>query len=424
MSRRSNGTTPERGARHLQACLAITCGYLLVISLGIAVRIEAGRFGITLSQEAVNSLRSALWLHISGAAIAALLCVWVRLMRVSHPLAGRVALAMMPLILLASIDRIVATGFERIRESTGLFIPHATRGWTSRPGWRGRDESAAIAINSLGLRGGEIPRRESADERRILFLGDSVAFGSRVEEEDCFVARIRERLRRRDTGRSFTVINASVHAYSPWQELDLLETEGMACDPDFVVHVFCLNDVLERFQLEKFGGYTRGFEPPLPSVLEWSGLYRGTRALKAYLRKPDNEELWRLRWACSVRRLLKEPNVPEVKRGRRITLESMDGIVSVARGASIPIVIVSAPHLYQFINPPPASSLPQTVLGRFAAERGVPFLDLEPVLRSYIQENDVDPSALFVDPVHMTSAGHEPVADAIFDFLSHQSWFE
>src|SRR5262245_15661592 len=50
------------------------------------------------------------------------------------------------------------------------------------------DVGVPVRINSLGLRGGEIARPKPKGTWRVLVLGDSVAFGWGVREEETFEA--------------------------------------------------------------------------------------------------------------------------------------------------------------------------------------------------------------------------------------------
>lgn len=366
----------------------------------------------------------SLGFHSVAAIAVLLLLLAVRILEVKSHYAAKAVLAAVPLSLLVSADRIATVVYEPFAEDTGLFSGHPTRGWTSRPGWIGQYERVSIRINSRGFRGPEIPLQKAADERRILFLGDSVTFAGRVAEETCFVTRVERLAAQRHEGARISTINASVTAYSPWQELDLLRKEALGCDPDYAVHVFCLNDVLEKYQLVQFGGYSYGFEPPPQSVFEWSGVFRAARAWRASLQRIPNEELWRLRAAYSTERLWMEPGEPDVQQAWRKTLENMDAIVAVARREALPLVLVCMPVREQFSFQEPKLIIPQAKLAAFASERDIPFLDLLPALRDHVAAHGVEPSDLFFDSVHLTPPGHEAAAVAIYEFLAQQGWLD
>lgn len=409
-------------SRRLQACLLVASVYLFLVGIAAAVRLEAYQWGFTLMRFAREVLVHVWVGHWVGALVVGVLSVAVGRIERVRPLAARCALAALPLMLIVSWDRLATVAYRPIRASTGLYMAHPTRGWTLRPGWTGLQEGTEIHINSRGLRGPEVSPQKEPGERRILFLGDSVTYGYGVPEGTSFVSRFGEQcIGAATAARRLTAINLAVPAYSTWQEYDLLVHEGLWYHPDVIVLVFCLNDVLEKFQLVQFGGHTRGFEPARPSVLEWSGLVRAARAWRKHRQRMAKETARVLGFSTSVRYLLSDPHAPLVEKGWRITQDYLNRIVEAARRASIPLVVVSAPHRDQFVSDEPAPRpTPQDVLAELTAARGVPFLDLLPLFRGHLASADVEVSSLFVDAFHFTAAGHELAGREICAFLSDQ----
>ncbi len=412
------GPSAAAHARRLRACLVISFSYLVLVCVALVLRLEFHKFGFSLRPHELVGLRQALDFHAVGVAVVGCLIATARIAKTERPLAAKLALAFLPVILVASLDRLVAIKFKSIGKEDGPFISHATRGWTNRPGWTGLDANIAFRINSNGFRGPEIPKKKTETERRILFLGDSVTFGSGVAEASCFVARVEQLVRQSTSNAKITTINASVPAYTPCHEFDLLVNEGMRVEPDVVVHVFCLNDVLGKFQFERFGGFSRGYEPPPRSRLEWSGFFRAVRRWQAGIDRPDKDRLWYLWSGLSAHRLLHEPDAPVVDRGWTEVFEDMDKIVELTRQASVPLVIVCPPHRDQLLEEGLPEPSPQTVLSKYAANKDVPFLDLLPVFHHYASTPGADPTNLYISAMHLSPAGHELVADAIFRFLS------
>jgi len=99
-----------------------------------------------------------------------------------------------------------------------------------------------VTINAHGLRDGEIPYEKSATEKRILVLGDSVAFGWGTSQGENFSDQM-ELLLREQTGTAWQVINAGVNGYNTKQEATFLRLEGMRYAPDYVLLVYVSNDV-------------------------------------------------------------------------------------------------------------------------------------------------------------------------------------
>ena len=99
-----------------------------------------------------------------------------------------------------------------------------------------------IDINSHGVRDREFRLRKSTGKRRILILGDSVAFGTGVEEQwrvSSFLARA--------LGDEVEVINSAVSGWGTDQELIHYERFGRQLEADVVVlSVTLANDVINN----------------------------------------------------------------------------------------------------------------------------------------------------------------------------------
>jgi hypothetical protein len=159
-------------------------------------------------------------------------------------LRGRAALAvtsaLLLTLLLAALElaaRLVAPDY--VGNARGPHVFSATYGWASR-----RQSSLMLAgervtLNEEGYRGRvlELPR---TSRLRVVVLGDSIAFGLGVSDDDTFSSR----LDAREDG--IEVGNFAVQGYGPDQELLVLEREALRLQPDVVVLAFCMaNDLAE-----------------------------------------------------------------------------------------------------------------------------------------------------------------------------------
>lgn len=109
------------------------------------------------------------------------------------------------------------------------------------PGAVGRSR-AKVAINQAGFRGPE-PTPEPYDGRRVIVLGDSIAYGIQLPDEATFPHKLQRALRDSAPGGDVEVLNLAVGGYDVLQEVALLAHRGLAYRPDVVVLAFCLNDV-------------------------------------------------------------------------------------------------------------------------------------------------------------------------------------
>jgi lysophospholipase L1-like esterase len=121
----------------------------------------------------------------------------------------------------------------------------ALLGWAHKPGQEGIFETpefrTTVRINQKGLRDREHSYERQNDNKRILVLGDSFAWGYGVEESERFSQLLEKSL-------DVEVINAGVSGYSTDQELLWYKNEGIKYETDLVVLVLAGNDVGDNDQ--------------------------------------------------------------------------------------------------------------------------------------------------------------------------------
>ncbi len=117
----------------------------------------------------------------------------------------------------------------------------AVYGWALRPNWHGEWKNGkTFSVNAAGYRGRALAEPR-AGRRRVLILGDSIAFGAGVDDRETFAQRLQS------VGSGFEVANLSVSGYGTDQELRQLEQEGFDLTPDAVVLNFCVfNDYVDN----------------------------------------------------------------------------------------------------------------------------------------------------------------------------------
>lgn len=96
-----------------------------------------------------------------------------------------------------------------------------------------------VRTNSLGLRDVE-PPPPGTGRPRILFLGDSFAFGYGIDVPDRLDTKLAQRFA--DAGRTVTTLNAGVPAWGTMQQLKFAREHLDRFDPDAIVLVYCGND--------------------------------------------------------------------------------------------------------------------------------------------------------------------------------------
>lgn len=338
-------------------------------------------------------------------------------------------LVVLPLYVLEQCLRPLADFEETSRKKTTIFAKDETLGWRLRPGVEDMWGGVKVKINAKGLRGPELPYEKAPGRMRVLYLGDSVAFGYRLADyRDAFPFRTSECIEQK-TGRPVETVNAGVGGYSPWQQLAFLEKEGIRYAPDLVLLSFVLNDVAEKLDLLRFGGTGEGHQlrQSYYSLYDWlrhhSGIVHYVDKAKIRVRfgKDVQQGAERVE-KLSIRSLCYEPDLPKYERAWQITLENLGKLVAFCRARDLPLLLVVFPYDFQFEDVP-GSSAPQRKLRAFAQEHDVPFLDLLPPLGERIAETGGAARDLFVDHGHLSSYGSRLVADilarhAISEFAS------
>jgi lysophospholipase L1-like esterase len=92
-------------------------------------------------------------------------------------------------------------------------------------------------INSLGYRGAEVDT--AIEGKRVVFLGDSITFGTGVAEPDTFFSLLSGKLK---SAHNMDSVNLSLFAYSPYDYLNTWCRIAKNLKPDMVVLQIYMND--------------------------------------------------------------------------------------------------------------------------------------------------------------------------------------
>jgi lysophospholipase L1-like esterase len=118
-------------------------------------------------------------------------------------------------------------------------------GYRLKPDLREFALGSDVRTNEHGFRGPAWSRAKPPGTLRIALIGDSIAFGFGVEEEEAFGSRLESSLTRR-LGRRCELLCFAVPGYNAQQQLELLEQEVFGFEPDLVLVQACTNDHEER----------------------------------------------------------------------------------------------------------------------------------------------------------------------------------
>jgi lysophospholipase L1-like esterase len=132
-------------------------------------------------------------------------------------------------------------GSEGIVQATG-----DARVFAARP----RFGDDTYSIDSRGLRGPDRPRLKEPGVRRLLLLGDSVAFGQGMAEDEYIAPLLQTELQRGD---EWEVWNVSFPGWNTAQEAAALAVFGAEIQPDRVLVLWVPNDGAS-LEHQRFGG--------------------------------------------------------------------------------------------------------------------------------------------------------------------------
>jgi lysophospholipase L1-like esterase len=363
---------------------------------------------------------------LAGGAFAA-----ARLPRVrrglERPRVANALLVLLALVLPLALAELALQPMARARQSerTTIFQRDPELGWRLRPGVRGRWAGVEVEINAKGVRGPELPYEKPAGVRRVVWLGDSVTFGFRIEGfEKTFPFRVEPALEA-TTGVPIETVNGAVDGWSQWQQAGWLESEGVRYAPDLVIVGFVLNDVTEKFGLQRFGGSGEGFQ--LSQTATWMDEWFGRSAVLHFVRRigarlrfgADTQGGAKREQLLDVQALAEHPERPDVREAWRVTFEELTRLFDWCDEHGVAAALVVFPFTFQF-DAPERLDAPQTLLREFAAARDLPFFDLLAPLGAWLDRENAAPDALFLDEDHLTERGHAVVAELLGEFIARE----
>ena len=293
--------------------------------------------------------------------------------------------------------------------------PEPGAGYTlAKPGshyeWRG----IPVDINSRGLRGPETTYEKPPATFRILNLGDSVAMGWGVREEDTYGRRLESLAEERGAGDlRHEVINAGVPGWNLENALAYLQAEGLRYEPDLILlDLTIANDIKGKSALLAENQpapihWLRAntyFWPFLTVQFRWLEARAEGRARIDVIDPPTDPERY-------------FPLDPEAEQWTEV----WNRVLAINRLASendAPLVLILFPLEFQVLDEG-YPTRPQELFTARAAEAGIPVLDLLPVFRRACREKPGgachrEDRYLFADVwMHPSAYGHQLAAAEI-----------
>lgn len=260
-------------------------------------------------------------------------------------------------------------------------------GHEHRPGASGTYMGVPVAISAQGLRDREYSLEKSDGVVRVLMLGDSLTFGWGAPVEGTTAKALERLLNAAGGPLRYEVINTGVGNTNTAMQAAYFMHRGHQFRPDVVILNYFINDA-EVTPRKKDNwltdwSYAAVFLAGRIDILE-----------RTYFGKADWQQYYRD---------LYRPDAP----GWREAQQSFDALADFCADKGYKLMVVNYPELHE-LEPYPFADVTDEVAA-LAAGRGLPFLDLLPVIR------EQEPVGLWVTPTdsHPNAKAAELFAPAI-----------
>ncbi len=340
----------------------------------------------------------------------------------------KVAMALIsPLILLGLLEG-VAYLWER-QQANGPFAwelvasrrmawerhPEPGAGYTLiEPGSHYEWQGIPVDINSHGLRGPEATYAKPPGTFRVLNLGDSVAMGWGVHEEDTYGRRLERWLNERSAGAvHYEVINAGVPGWNLENAQAYLQAEGLKYAPDLILLDVTIANDIKGASAVQAGGQPAPIQWLRANTYFWPFLTIQLRWLEA--RAEGRQRIGVIDPPADPEKYF--PLEAEAQQWSQVW-DPIGAIDRLAQANHASVVMLLFPLEFQVLDEG-YPTVPQDVLTARATEASIPALDLLPAFRRACQAKtggacQLEDRYLFADVwMHPSEYGHQLTAEAL-----------
>jgi lysophospholipase L1-like esterase len=352
--------------------------------------------------------------------------------RVQH-LRAKIALAavatLLALVAAEVMARLAVPAPLAWRNPQTLYRPDPLLHYRMRPNQTGYTADKPFGTNRLGLRGADIAIEKPPGVRRILLLGDSIAFGFGVADEDTFAALLERDLNgRAGAGVRYDVINAGQPAFNTHQEVTYFATEGQQLSPDAVIIALYWNDIHSEMlqHADADGRLIEGSPDAELSRSEriWSSapvmavrnfvkrsrlIYLVLDRLRTLSASSATDEVSNTYMSV----LLGRPD-QRVEDGWRQVEDNLSRLATLCRERSVPLVLAIMPMAERLSDRFPTSQYPARV-EEICHRLGIPYVDLHGPFRQAIANG---PLFINYDLAHPNEKGHAIIASELDRVMS------
>ncbi len=293
--------------------------------------------------------------------------------------------------------------------------PDQNLGWRMLPSDVHYTYLHRVELNSLGFRGSEVTQKV-AGEYRILAIGDSHIYGQGILDDELITRRIEQILNTENSNCTFRVINLGVRAYNLNQEVALFEEIGLSLQPDHVVLFPYINDFqdvnikdrYERFKHMDWYMFDISAKPGGEALHKWNRrqLFRKSAFLGWVY---DRFNAWKSRGNFEELILLGRLDNADHHQ-LSVAVNHLEKFHVLSKNHNLTFELAAIPVANQLIDSYPNNQF-QTILRRFAENRGIAYIDLLNPLRDYYQTHDRLPIIPFDG--HYDSQAHRVMGQVV-----------
>jgi lysophospholipase L1-like esterase len=301
-------------------------------------------------------------------------------------------------LVIRAVDPLGISYYEQAGDYMRDKLPDDQLIFRHKPSWETRYGDVRVTYNERGLRDRPILPKGN-DEYRILALGDSVTFGTGVDQDKTFAARLEPLLQGR-LHRPVRVINSGVGGYNTVQEVTYFKRDGLPLQPDLVLLTYVQNDIeVNRGPFDPWAQsspWGKSFPDMVVTLVGKLWFYRLIHHTYTYaLPKPQ--------WGATT-------TSPQEARGWRESMAALEELVAICTERKIPLII--------FFRRMDADENPLLLADVVRHAQGVPVKDMAPWFAGLKVASVVNSK---VDG-HPNAEGHrvmaEHMAEDIMDYLA------
>lgn len=310
-----------------------------------------------------------------------------------------------------------------------------------RPNLNVETKFGVIKTNSYGMGWKEVSIKNQFDKTRIAFVGDSFTFGLWADSVEYSAVGIVASLL---DSEKFEVLNFGVPGYGPPDTELQIKREVLAFRPDYIILLFYNgNDLRDAYlgpnkykiingaqvwdkknnEHKKVPAEFRATE--LMFYLDRLAIYRRLNSSISILLSDKNSVKTHTNFRASrlfgVQSFWSHKVYPDVAiKAKDKALKALDNIRQLISEDDIQLIIVTIPYEEQVYTASLTGknydlNLPQMYLQEYAEAQSIPYLDLLPILRSYVRREKE--SIYVANDVHLNNKGHYIVGKAVADFF-------